>query len=96
MADVLDEVRIIISKHSSIGVEALQPETRLDEIDVQSLDLVEIMFEIEDRFKIEVPHNANADSRLEFTTVGQIVEGVRSILDQSTLAGSGLAKSAAS
>jgi acyl carrier protein len=96
MEDVLDEVTNIISKHSSLAVDALKPETRLDEIDVQSLDLVEIMFEIEDRFKIEVPHNANAGSRLEFTTVGQIVEGVRSILAQSSLAGPALAKSAAS
>jgi acyl carrier protein len=84
MADVLDEITKIISKHSSLGVEALTPETRLDEIGIESLDLVEIMFEIEERFGIEVPHNTNAESRLEFKTVGEIVEGVRSILAKST------------
>ena len=88
MADVLDEVMAIISRHSarnsSLGAKPLTPETRLDEIGVQSLDLVEIMFEIEERFKIEVPHSTNTESRLEFTTVGQIVEGVRSILAKST------------
>jgi len=84
MADVLDEVRHIISKHTSLGAEALTPETRLDAIGVESIDLVEIMFEIEERFKIEVPQNTNAESRLEFTTVGQISEGVRSILAKST------------
>lgn len=83
MADVLDEIRHIISKHSSLGVEALTPETRLDEIDVQSIDLVEIMFEVEERFNIEVPYNTNAESRLEFTTIGQIAEGVSSILAKS-------------
>jgi acyl carrier protein len=84
MADVLDEVRLIISKHSSLGVEALTPETKLEEIDVESLDLVEIIFEIEERFKIEVPQNTNKDSRLEFTTVGEIVAGVQAILAKST------------
>ena len=84
MADVFDEVKNIISKHSSLGVEAMTSETRLDEIGIESLDLVEIMFEIEERFKIEVPHNTNAESRLEFTTIGQIAEGVRSILAKST------------
>lgn len=84
MSDVFDEVRYIVSKHSSLGVDALTPETRLDEIGVESLDLVEIMFEIEERFKIEVPHNTNPESRLEFATVGQIVQGVRSILARST------------
>ena len=72
------------SKHCSHGVDALTRETRLDEIGVESLDLVEIMFEIEERFKIEVPYNTNAESRLEFTTIGQIAEGVRSILAKST------------
>ena len=84
MADVLDEVRLIISKHCSLGVEALTPETKLEEIDVESLDLVEIIFEIEERFKIEVPQNTNKDSQLEFTTVGEIVTGVRAILAKST------------
>jgi acyl carrier protein len=84
MADVLDEVRHIISKHTPVGVEALTPETRLDAIGVESIDLVEIMFEIEERFKIEVPHNTNTESRLEFTTVGQIAEGVSSLLAKST------------
>jgi acyl carrier protein len=80
MEDVLGEVRHIISKHCALGVEALTPETRLDEIGIESLDLVEILFEIEERFEIEVPHNANTESRLEFRTIGEIVEGVRAIL----------------
>jgi acyl carrier protein len=84
MADVLDEVRSIIAKHTSVGVEALTPETRLDEIGVESVDLVEIMFEIEEQFMIEVPYNTNKETRLEFTTIGQITEGVRSILAKST------------
>ena len=84
MADVLNEVRHIISKHTSLGVEALTPETRLDAIGVESIDLVEIMFEIEEQFEIEVPHNTNMESRLEFTTIGQIAEGVGSILAKST------------
>jgi acyl carrier protein len=93
MTDLLAEVTDIISRHSSFsaedspGIMALTPETRLEDVHIESLDLVEIIFEIEERFKIEVPFNANnpkADSRLEFTTVGQIVEGVRSILAKST------------
>ena len=83
MADVFEEVKDIISKYSSLGVGALTPETRLDEIGVESIDLIEIVFQIEERFKIDVPFNSNTESRLEFATVGQIAEGVRSILDKS-------------
>ncbi len=84
MADVLDAVRHIIAKHCSLGIEAMTPETRLDEIGIESLDLVEIVFEIEEQFEIEVPHSTNKESRLEFRTVGEIVDGVRSILAKST------------
>jgi len=86
MIDVLEEVTDIISKHSTYGVAELTPETRLDDINVQSLDLFEIIFDIEERFKIEVPENANSASRLEFTTIGQIAEGVRSLLAKSAAA----------
>jgi acyl carrier protein len=92
MLDLLDEVTDIISRHSSrnaedaAGLTPLAPATRLDAINIESLDLVEIIFEIEERFKIEVPFNASnpkASARLEFTTIGEIVEGVRSILAKS-------------
>jgi acyl carrier protein len=86
MQDVLDEIKKIIAKHTSVGAEAMTPATRLDEIDVQSLDLVEIVFEIEDKFKIDVPFNSNTESRLEFATVGQIAAGVQSILAKSAAA----------
>lgn len=89
MTDLLDEVTEIIVKHSSLrtdaalGANAVTPETRLADINIESLDLVEIVFEIEEHFKIEVPYNANKPNsgpHLEFTTVGEVVEGVRSIL----------------
>ena len=83
MEDVLDEITKIISKRSSVPVEGLTPETRLDDIGVQSFDLVEIVFDIEEQFNIGIPLNVNMDSRLEFTTIGQIAEGVRSILAKS-------------
>jgi acyl carrier protein len=86
MASVLEGVTAIVAKHSSVGVEALTPETRLDEINIQSLDLFEIVFEIEERFKIDVPDAGTAEPRLEFTTIGQIAEGVRSLLAKSTAA----------
>ena len=83
MTDVLQEVTDIISKHSLVGVAELTPETRLDEINIHSMDMFEIIFDIEERFKIEIPDPTKAESRLEFTTIGQIAEGVCSILAKS-------------
>jgi acyl carrier protein len=94
MTDLLDNIKDIIARHSSPsaddppGVRILTPETRLDAINIESLDLVEIIFEIEERFKIEVPlntGNSKTGSRLEFATIGEIVEGVRSIMAKSAV-----------
>jgi acyl carrier protein len=82
MTDIFRGVAEIIAAHCSVDAATLTPATRLEDLDVQSLDLVEIVFEIEERFGIEVPPNADAGSRLEFTTIGEIVVGVKSILDQ--------------
>jgi acyl carrier protein len=78
--DVFCAVSEIIAKKCGREAAALTPLTRLEEINIESLDLVEIMFEVEERFGIQVPQNLNADSRLEFATIGQIVDGVKNIL----------------
>jgi acyl carrier protein len=82
MPDVFSEIVEILAKYGSANAAELTLETKLEDINIESLDLVEIMFAIEERFEIEVPSNPNAESRLEFTTVGEIVEGVKSVLDK--------------
>jgi acyl carrier protein len=44
----------------------------LDELSIESLDVVEMIFELEDRFGIEIPLNANNAGK-EFKTVGDVV-----------------------
>ena len=78
--DVFPAIAEIIAKKCGAEAAALTPDTTLDEINIESLDLVEIMFEVEERFGIEIPQNINVQSRLEFATVGQIVDGVKAIL----------------
>ena len=82
MTDIFRGVAEIIAAHCSVDAATLTPATRLEDLDVQSLDLVEIVFEIEERFGIEVPPNTDAGSRLEFATIGEIVAGVKGILDE--------------
>ncbi len=83
MTDVFHAISEIIAKHCSIDAATLTADTRLEDIQVQSLDLIEIVFEIEERFGIEIPANADAGSRLEFATIGSIVEGVERMIGQS-------------
>lgn len=54
-------------------------ETRLEEAQIDSLDFVELVFEIEDRFGVELNFNANAQPVGEMT-FGSVVALIRSAL----------------
>jgi len=47
---------------------------RLDSLGLESLDVLEIAFDLEQRFDIEVPFNAN--TALEFDTVGALIAAI--------------------
>jgi len=94
---VTDEVRQIIAKELKIPVEPLTADTKLQDLGVESLDLIEIIFALEERFDISIPYNANeapaagtADAaepglgKLE--TIGQISAAVKGLIDAKTAA----------
>jgi acyl carrier protein len=60
----------------------MSPETPLSELDIESLDLAVIVFDIEDTFSIEIPYNANEDIE-DFATIGSIIEKVQSIVAET-------------
>ncbi len=64
-----DKIRAIISEQLDIDESEITPDTTLEDLGVDSLDLVDIVMDIEDEFELEVP-----DDALErFTTVGDVV-----------------------
>ena len=67
-----DELRAIIQKKATSGEVA--PETKLSELGLDSLDVVEIVFEIEDRFKIQLPQSAENMSSAEFKDLCRVVQ----------------------
>lgn len=57
--------------------------TLLTDLDIESLDLAVIVFDIEDTFGIEIPYNANEENS-DFKTVGSVVEKVRELRSSSS------------
>lgn len=61
-----------------IAIKAMVPRDKLDlnakltDLNISSLDVVEIVFALEDKFNVELPFNANAQNQ-EFDTLGQVV-----------------------
>jgi acyl carrier protein len=67
------EVFEIISKQAKIEIGTIKPESTLKDLGVASLDAIEVIFDIEEHFNINLP---NEDTDFEAGTVGQLVEAV--------------------
>ncbi len=62
--------------------EAIKPEMTLDDLGLDSLALVEVVFGIEEAFDISVPFNANEPTASDFdiSKVAHIVAGVKLLI----------------
>jgi acyl carrier protein len=78
--DVLGDVKLIISKQVGVPVEGLSADSRLEAIGVESLDVIEIIFALEEKYKIGIPFNANESAAQAFETIGQVAAAVQKLL----------------
>ena len=51
-----DTIRDLISKYKNIDIESIKLESTLEELDLDSLDMFQIIFEAEEAFDIEIDH----------------------------------------
>ncbi len=80
--DVSKRVAQIIAEQAMLDPDAIKPETTLDDLGLDSLALVEVVFGIEEAFDISVPFNANepAASEFDISKVAHIVAGVKQLI----------------
>ncbi len=80
--DVSQRVAEIIAEQAMLDPEAIRPDTTLDDLGLDSLALVEVVFGIEEAFDISVPFNANepAASDFDISKVAHIVAGVKLLI----------------
>ncbi len=79
MANVEAEIFDIIAEKASVDRSKVHPGAKLEELEIESLDVVEIIFAIEEKFDINIPFNAN-DQELDFETVSDVVKAVESLI----------------
>ncbi|WP_404479565.1 acyl carrier protein [Novosphingobium sp. BL-52-GroH] len=67
-----DDVMALIAKETGLPLEQLRPEATLATLDISSLDLVSLLFELEDRYGVEIePEELSRE-----TTLGQLLERI--------------------
>jgi len=79
MADVASDVMAIIANKMRGEQPPVQLTDRLEDLGIESLDAVEMIFDLEEKFDIEIPYNAN-DPRPEFDTVADVVKAVEGLV----------------
>ena len=82
MADFTDEeikekVFDIVAKEARLDRETLTLESKLEDLSIESLDMVQILFGIEDTFDVYVPQD---DESFKLESMGDVVEGVKQLI----------------
>ena len=78
------EVFEIISKQAKIEIDTIKADSTLKDLGIASLDAIEVIFDIEEHFNINLP---NEDTDFEAGTVGHLVEAVDRQLAQKPASG---------
>jgi acyl carrier protein len=83
MTDVAGDVIAIIAKKARVEKPNVEPGDRLEDLGLESLDAVEMIFDLEEKFDIQIPYNAN-NPRTEFDTVGEVITAIQQLVDKKS------------
>lgn len=76
MDDVQQRCIAIIARSKNLPPESITPDSNFDELQIDSLDKINISFEVEEAFDIEIPDDALGSLK----TVGDVIAGVKGLL----------------
>jgi acyl carrier protein len=74
--EVTEKVIATLASVKRIPADSIKPETNLQEMGIDSLDVFTLLFELENAFKISIPD----DDVRSIKTVNDIADGIKKIL----------------
>jgi len=77
--DLTERVISVIAKTQRIAPEKITADSTFEELGLDSLDAVNILFALEEEFKIEIPD----DRAREIRSIRQMIEGVEKLVAAS-------------
>jgi len=90
--EMIDQVKRIIAKNLRVPIEQLTDDTKLKDLGADSLDIIEIVYEIEENFGINVTikpgessllvksETADTESMVELGTIAEIARVVETLV----------------
>lgn len=82
MASKQTEILDIVSATTAVQRASLLPETRIADLKLDSIDIIEIIFAIEEKYRIDIPWSPN-DSETRLETVGDVIAAVEKAIADS-------------
>jgi acyl carrier protein len=79
MDDVAADTIAIIAKRVPAEKRNLHLADRLEDLGIDSFSAVEMIFDLEEKFDIQISYNSN-DPRPEFETVADVVDAIRTLV----------------
>ena len=83
MVDVTADVVAIIAKKLPGEKKEIQLADNLQQLGLESIDALEMIFDLEEKFGIQIPYNANS-AATDFSTVKDVVKAIQGLVDQKT------------
>jgi acyl carrier protein len=83
MAGVADDVIAIIAKRAPEPRKPIALTDSLEDVGLESIDALEMIFDLEEKFGIQIPYNANSAGQ-EFATVGDVVKAIEGLVGQKS------------
>ena len=75
----LQSMQAILKANFDLAPEVLQPSAKLEDLAIDSLSVIEVMFAVEDAFKVAVP-SKSMKLQAEIRTIGDLVAFVDQLI----------------
>lgn len=71
MKMILEKIKTILSEQISVNTDDIKPESTFDSLGLDSLDMMQVLMELEDEFGIQIDENS------DMKTVGDLIEYIK-------------------
>jgi acyl carrier protein len=85
MADVATDVIAISATKIPGDKNDIKLTDNLQELGLESIDALEMVFDLEEKFGIQIPYNANS-AATDFSTVGDVANAIQKLVDEKSAA----------
>ena len=79
-----DQIKEIIAEQALMDAEDVNEDHTFEELGLDSIAMVEIIYGIEEAFDVSIPFNANdpEDTDFDFSTVQAVIDGVKDLISE--------------